>query len=440
MDHRKDRATLDFVSLPILLPNELFDGFYHVAPAHFGHMCRGGLRNLWDQVHDRDPRHYQHPMLEIPSWQDSCVPLSLFGDGVAYTKGGHNLHCLCWSSLLTRGWSWKSCYLLAVMPKLSCATIARHEIDTMHEVWRYIAHGFTALALGKHPSTDPFGHPWPDGSYQSHLAGRVIADGKYRGTVWTIACDQDYAANAYGAKHFNSLTPCHHCDATRDDDSPTNVRNFALSAGWRDTFRSPADKGVSCHPIWSIDGIGAHMYMFDWMHCWDLGVLPELYGSTLHDILDVTGPFRRHRRFERRLELLWVELQKHYQAVDAHKRLANLTAGMVGQSSEVFPALHCKANEARHLLKPMLSIVKEFFDGTTHVQHILRAYELADEIQDIVVQTPGFFFDRPTSRKLYDLTNEFVLQYNMLTHSSIERQNLRYNPISKIHTIIHIAF
>ena len=88
----------------------------------------------------------------------------------------------------------------------------------------------------------------------------------------------------------------------------------------------------------------------------------------------------------------------------------------------------------------MLSLVKQYDDASEHFKHMVRAYELADRIQDIVVQTPGLFLDEHISRDLYDATNRFVLHYNMLTHTSMERQHLRYNPIFKTHAIIHIAW
>ena len=227
-------------------------------------------------------------MLDNPLYKEQTVPITLFGDGVQYIQAGSSLHVLCWSGMLSKGWSWRSVYLLATMPKLSCTSMERHGIDSLVEIWKWVKHGFDALVSGFHPTTDAFGLPWTANTWEAHLAGRPICNGEYRAAVWGIACDLDYAANAYGTRHFNSAMPCHHCKATRDL-SPTNVRDYSATAGWRTTLRCPAEKSVSDHPIWNIRAVSAHHFQGDWMHTFDLGLLLHLHASTIVDICQASN-------------------------------------------------------------------------------------------------------------------------------------------------------
>ena len=69
----------------------------------------------------------------------------------------------------------------------------------MKVIWDYVCHGFKALAEGVHPENDPYGDPWPAGSPQAALAGKVIAGGRFYGALWGIAADLEYASGMGGA-------------------------------------------------------------------------------------------------------------------------------------------------------------------------------------------------------------------------------------------------
>ena len=98
-----------------------------------------------------------------------------------------------------------------------------------------------------------------------------------------------------------------------------------------------------------------------------------------------------------------------------------------------------KANESKHLIKPMLAAVRQFHDGSRHFDHLLRAYECADEMNRIVTQDEGLFLDTYSSQKLAHLGEEIILHYNALTISSLDSGVLRFNPIFKCHFLLHIT-
>ena len=60
-------------------------------------------------------------------------------------------------------------------------------------------------------------------------------------------------------------------------------------------------------------------------------------------------------------------------------------------------------------------------------------------MSDILAVNTGNFLDPYTSGRLLDLANDFVLAYNMLMSISLARDRLHYNPIFKLHHVIHIA-
>jgi hypothetical protein len=438
VNHKADKNLVQYTDVPVLMPNELFDCMFHHFRPHFDTLLQGDLSAFWRNVSMDDPKMQHNPLLDESNFANKYVPMTVFGDAVAYTTAGNSLHTLCWGGLLGSGWSWKSVFLLALLPKVCCCSVAKHGVSSLNEIWAYIRLGFEALFRGQHPLTDIHGEPWPANSWQAHLAGRDIAGGTFRGVVWTIAADLEYAANQFGVNHWSALQPCLHCDARRDDPM-CNVRDVSEHAAWRSTLRAPEHRGVSDHEIWSIPGISAFSYVGDWMHTCDLGVLTYMHASVCHDLIDADGPLGGAFDITRRVERLWVAIQKHYDLTGTTKRLANLTVGMLGGKGAVFPSLACKANESRHLVKPMLSLLREMNKGDRASLHRLRAYECLDEACMIVNSTPEFFLNDRQWQNLWRSANEFVLHYNWLTNYSIERGASRYSPAYKVHAFLHIC-
>ena len=130
VNHKGDRALVEYTDVPILMPNELFDAFYHNYPQHFAKLMGDGVNNFWSQIKADDPKMWNHPMRAEARWQDTFLPLCVFGDGVSYTSHGNSLHCLCWSSMLGPGWRWTYVYLLVALPQVSCAAM---------KAWRMLA-------------------------------------------------------------------------------------------------------------------------------------------------------------------------------------------------------------------------------------------------------------------------------------------------------------
>ena len=288
----------------VCMPNELFDMMYRKHRKFFDEKILGeGPGRFWDQVCDDDPRLQGPSLVHVPDWKDRAVPLTVFGDGVSFTRAGNSLHCLCWGSMLGSGWSKDSLFLAACWPKGACAVRATHGVATLDVFWSWLRLGFDALFHGRHPSTDP------DGSkLKSPLAGKSVADGEYFGVVWGIAADLEYAANQLGLPHWNSRAPCGWCGGLRNS-GPLNIRNMSGAAGWRCTVVTPErPRPLPDRVIWLIICVTLFHYPGDWMHTVDLGVSTYAHCSVIHELMADDGPFSGITEWKQRLNSVWLAI------------------------------------------------------------------------------------------------------------------------------------
>ena len=101
----------------VCMPNGLFDMMYRKHRKLFDEKILGeGPRRFWDQVRNDDPRVQGSPLVHVPDWKDRAVPLTVFGNGVSFTRAGNSLHRLCWGSMLGSGWSKDFVCLAACWP------------------------------------------------------------------------------------------------------------------------------------------------------------------------------------------------------------------------------------------------------------------------------------------------------------------------------------
>ena len=181
------------------------------------------------------------------------------------------------------------------------------------------------------------------------------------------------------------------------------------------------------------------MYPGDWMHTVDLGVLTNLHASIFQDMAEEDGPFSGGS-FERRVERMCAAVHRQYDLCGTTKRIANITSGMIGGSGAIFPTLAAKANESRHLLKPMLALCRLANTGTRASLHRIRTYEILDTMYSLLENDSDLFMGPENAVLLWDLANDFVLHYSWLTKCSLRNGRFRYNLVYKLHSFLHQAF
>lgn len=220
----------------ILMPHLVWSEMYESNAEMFRKvMIPSGSRQIadfWNSI-EGHPALKDHPMMSTPDWNNMCIPLSIHGDGVPVVGVGKSwakgVETYSWTSLLCEGTPFMKHWLLIVSQKHSQCKSPDH--DTMKKAWDTLAWSFRALFLGKHPSTDPAGNPWPPNSREAQLAGTPLAGG-LRGVVLVIRGDLEYFSNTLHLEHFSSAEPCCLCLANRDS-VPWN--DHRPTAEWRST-------------------------------------------------------------------------------------------------------------------------------------------------------------------------------------------------------------
>ena len=254
-----------------------------------------------------------------------------------------------------------------------------------------------------------------------------------------LSADLDYVCNQWRAPHFNAWACCLHCSAKRDE-SHLNVRDVSAAAGWRATARNLRDRSVPDHPVWRLPGVSSHSYTGDYMHTVDLGVSLYLHASALQEMAAADGPLGLVGPFASRVDQLWARLKAKYDACGETKRIGNLTAKMLGGSGATFAQVSCKANESKHMLRPMLELCRSCLDGSEHAQRRVDAYTALVEISDLVSDEREHFLSPADSHRFWKLAHELAEHYMWLTDSSINSGTLQYNPVFKVHWLLHISF
>ena len=93
------------------------------------------------------------------------------------------------------------------------------------------------------------------------------------------------------------------------------------------------------HEIWRIACVTRYHFSGDWMHGFDLGATSYAHASVIHEFLAPDGPFAGAGDWNQRLNSIWCAITATYDTLGVHKRLTNLTPGMVRGKKPSIPAL-----------------------------------------------------------------------------------------------------
>ena len=291
---------------------------------------------------------------------------------------------------------------------------------------------------GVHPLLDPDGNPFRDGTFAASVAGQPICEGRFRGCIWAMPMDAEWACNELGTEHFNGVSCCPWCPADRDR---FNVRDCSKAACWKPFVYVPGHaRIVSAHPIWQRGlGTSRFTYIGDWMHSGDGGVLLLLHASVFKDLLSPGEPFGDGSAAGNRGKL-WEALQQGYIDADERKRLYNLPLEMIGGlESGTYPKLKAKCNESKCLVKPMLLMLIKFDDGSDRAAHRIQCYQRLHRM-NVIMAEGGLFLTEEAAADLLSSCEAFMQHYSWLAVKSMEAGLLRYNVTPKLHYLWHIAY
>ena len=283
---KKGHLSVDF-NLAFLLPHKLFSFlFEYMAPAFQSSVLGGDAGNVpkfWAAMKSH-PFLTSRPDLQSRPDLGKVVPIALHGDGVAYMQvrrtGGKSMDVLSWSSLLTKGPTKSSSFLIFVVVKNMVKEWGMNQ--TWPRVWKVLCWSLEALATGKWPLKDWDNQDFKEGTIDEEKKGTPLAGG-YAAILFVLKADLEFLAVHFKLNHPASNTPCALCQADRDLKSKpwTDCRP---SAEWRKTIWEAEDWAAQHpyrHPLFKMAGAGLDLIFPDLMHTKHLGTDQVLLGSVL---------------------------------------------------------------------------------------------------------------------------------------------------------------
>ena len=232
-----------------------------------------------------NPKLLSRPELRGRPDLHHVVPLSIHGDGVSYMQvqraGGKSLEVLSWSSLLCKGPTKVTNFLLFLIVKTVVKDWGVNQ--SWPKIWKVLCWSLQALASGLWPVRDWEGQEFTDpDSLDFANKGTPLAGG-FAAVVFVLRSDLEFLSSHFGLNHASSNTPCALCQANRDIEGLpwTDCRPTAL---WRRTIwtrESWAASHPDAHPFLQMQGSGIDLLYPDLMHCKHLGSDQVVLGSIL---------------------------------------------------------------------------------------------------------------------------------------------------------------
>lgn len=432
---QKMRSIVSFVCTQVFLVNEIVEMLYREWPSRFRDLLGGAsLRDFWSQVRPDDPRLQDTTLTSRDGWMDRAIPFILHGDAAEFTMWGNSLACLNFGGLLSSGWS-AFCWLLGCFPKVSrCHGAVHGRInDTWAVIYQYVVHAFNGLYMGIHPELDPFDEPWPANSRAAHLAGKQICDGKFFGTCLQFSGDREWLANEWGFNHWTCKHNCGFCPVLKGD------TDFSCNASWKlRSYTALENPGKFSHPVWHMYGVSRFAWFGDWAHGVEGGVLLYLHFEALDCLRTVAC---HNLGALASVERLWGLLAGAYSKCGVQEsRLQCLSVKMIDRPVNGHKFLKAKHAISKALVRPLLQLLQEWYDGSDVMAHMILAYEHVVAMFVIIDSNLGLFMDILDASTLLEHADGFLAHYKTMRGLRIEDGRDCFPITNKFHTLWHICF
>ena len=206
--HSKKPSALAYrmTTTSVLWPHEMFAWLWENHHTAFVESILGGdasnIERFWRNMPNRPG------MQRRRSYKQWCIPIAIHGDGVAVSnvrgKSSKQLDCLSWSSVLARGQTRFTTFLVYFC--FSHLAKKKGFGSTWPSFWKQLCKSLQALWAGVWPDTTMDGqeHPW---------AGQPLAGGFYA-VVYVTRGDLDWMAAHFQLRHSGSSRPCALCGCT----------------------------------------------------------------------------------------------------------------------------------------------------------------------------------------------------------------------------------
>ena len=401
------------------------------------------VESFWEGVVGTNcPKLDGHPVLSVPNFQTSCIPLFIHGDGVEYSNKD-SLMTYSWGALLSAMGSQDSSILLASFPK-SCTWQTKAmpmQETTWYPILRYLAWSFQALFDGVHPILDPDGNPFPAGSMLSQLAGKMLCESGHRCVVWTLEGDQDYFCNVLKLPHWATASPCWACDTCTGDPIKCWKKLKPLEQGWAVKDAAQARATLSSeHPFFEIPGVTSMMVGQDGLHIlFCEGVLSHVFGSILH-LWCWRTKGRQTVKPADCLASIFSKVQEGYSMTQATTRVTNLNLKMFTNPANPhtdWAFLKLKGAETKHLLKPLASIAETTCSDSEVDRRIASCLKAMDRLVDIMDEA-GLFFTEQEHAEFKAAGIHFFGHYSWLNSWAVANDRYLFHITIKFHMLWHL--
>ena len=418
----------------LLLPHMLFSSLANNYVERFHDLFPGeGLETFWEQtLRTRDDRLVDHP-LKKGQWKKKLHPLVIHGDGVAYESRDSLMTWSFGSLLASDKPSTEAHILMACFPKSSTCN------ETWPKVWDYLHWSLECLATGIRPTCDPYGKPLKEGDPLFEYAGQRLTHQNYKGAVFNVIGDMEFFANTLQLPHWASEWPCWACDTHRDHFKELKFESHnCVDASL--ARREP----VSDHPLFTLPGVTSRNVRHDMLHVLFVnGVLSHVMGSLLHYTCWFDKP-GGHQKVApaKRLSILFTEVQKEYTEHKVECRLTNLTLSMFcnpKQPHATHPMLHGKGAECKHLVKPLLAVLRKMLGKGRHIHNnMLSCLQSISDLVDLW-DGCGMFLSSSEWKRTMKLHKDFVQEYKLLGEWAAENDRYLFHIVAKHHMMWHMC-
>lgn len=351
--------------------------------------------------------------------------LSIWGDSAPYTnKDGLFLLLFSVISGVRRQKFW-----LCVFNKRRVCRCGCKGKCTFKVVFEMLAWSQKALILGKYPSTDHLGRPFPQGSWRAKMAGKSL---KIRGGIIQKCADWQWflvALNLCGwqGEGADQLI-CWLCNGGKN--SVCNAYDFSLGAPWRGTMLNMVSHWERARQsrkepslIFLIPGFLIIFCIVDMMHAGCLGVLQYAQGNVVYELWRKLGGTRKKWQHAcGLLENMFISMSKE---MGVSRPFHSLTIGLFLPASNK-PCLKLKAAEGRHCLPVLIRILQTFFPPTNEHEEMRMACIQA--LANVYDEMENWIGGGVSSFQIGVYARKHLLLYAELSRLSLDKRKWKLYP------------
>ena len=295
------------------------------------------------------------------------------------------------------------------------------------------------------PNNSDFGFSFldrfPVGSFESHMAGRPLADGWF-GCLWALIGDLEYLSSILNLpSHNNAKNCCALCKASLTGSNTWS--DFRPTASWRahqwtyETWRSWP--GRSRNRLFTLPGVSALNIHLDWMHSKYLGIDQFTFGSCMA-LLTCTGMVPGGSE-QQALDTCWEFIQGFYKEHRTQVRVGYVNSLSMFLRQSGCPKMRGKAAEIKYFVYPLLALWQAFMNPALKVHKQIRLMlEANAHLEDLLTEyEQDVAFPPPVADDFENTCCTMLCLHGQVAAHFAEEGTDLFNLTAKSHMVQHIS-